>query len=109
GMLPSHVTVAGNANAVLAFTERTAPPDPAPALPSADAARPHPPAYFTLSDVYNNRDDRRVVTLTPAKTRLQIGKDNFAFSLTSSHAGYLYLLMVGSDGKTFDMIFPNKL
>jgi hypothetical protein len=49
------------------------------------------------------------VTLTPAKQSLRIGKDNFEFSLSSSHAGHVYLLMVGSDGKTFDMIFPNKL
>ena len=86
----------------------TKPPVPA-APPAVEAALPNPPAYYTLSDVYNNRDDRRIVTLKPAKQRLKVGKDAFEFSLTSSHAGYVYLLMVGSDGKAFDMIFPNKL
>jgi len=128
GVLPSHVTIAGNSNAVLAFVEGAsqAPaqsPVPAlpatapvadkvpasPAPPAAEVARPSPPAYYTLLDIYNNRDDRRTVTLTPAKQRLKIGKDYFQFSLKSSHAGYVYLLMVGSDGKEFDMIFPNKL
>ena len=29
--------------------------------------------------------------------------------MTSSHPGFLYLLMAGSDGKAFDIIFPNRL
>lgn len=195
GVLPSHVTLAGNANAVLAFATRTsteptkpaasappatvpsvsiviapsvppvtvpsppiavAPPvatvpsvptKPAPSVPPAtvpsfpatsppsvlvatapvavtapavlaapaapsvpETVRPSmPAAYYTLLDVFHNRDDRRVVTLTPAKSSFRINQDDVKFSLTSSHAGYIYLLMVGSDGKTFDMIFPNKL
>ena len=49
------------------------------------------------------------MTLVTGKPSFRIGQDNVEFKLTSSHAGYVYLLMVGSDGKTFDMIFPNKL
>ncbi|MFH1605479.1 MAG: DUF4384 domain-containing protein, partial [Pseudomonadota bacterium] len=55
------------------------------------------------------RDDRRSVTFKTAKSRFKIGKDKVEFSVSSSHAGYVYLLMVGSDGKTFDMLFPNSL
>lgn len=44
-----------------------------------------------------------------ARSKLKIGKDKLSFSIRSSHAGYLYLLMAGSDGKTFDLLFPNKL
>ncbi len=126
GILPSHVTVAGNSSTVLAFVERASQPPAAPPAPTrppastlttkppatpttTEAARPAPPAFYTLRDVYSNRDDRRVVRLAASKPRFQIGKDDVAFSLTSSHPGYVYLLMVGSDGKTFDMIFPNKL
>jgi hypothetical protein len=29
--------------------------------------------------------------------------------ITSTRPGYLYLLYAGSDGKTFDMLFPNQL
>ena len=63
----------------------------------------------TLRDIFNGRDDLRTVQLVPIKSRLMIAKDKFGFSLKSSHAGYVYLLMVGSDGKTFDLLFPNKL
>jgi len=66
-------------------------------------------APATLLDIFNGRDDRRTVTITPVKNRLKIGSDKFSFSLRSSHTGYLYLLMVGSDGNTFDLLFPNKL
>jgi hypothetical protein len=95
GFLPHHVTVAGNARAVLSFPE----------TPAATQTS----AYDTLLDIYSSRDDRRVVTLQAAKSALRIGVDEVDFSLTSSHAGYAYLLMVGSDGKSFDVLFPNQL
>jgi hypothetical protein len=49
------------------------------------------------------------VTLDLSQPRLKIGRDPLEFTLTSSHAGFLYLLMAGSDGKAFDVLFPNKL
>lgn len=95
GFLPHHVTIAGNPNAVLSFPERTAPVKTS--------------AYNALLDIYNSRDDRRSVSLQSAKSAFRIGKDEVGFTLTSSHAGYAYLLMVGSDGRSFDMLFPNRL
>ena len=68
-----------------------------------------PAAFYTLQDVFNSRDDRRVVTLQPGKPAFKINSDDVTFSLTSSHPGYVYLMMVGTDGKTFDMLFPNQL
>jgi hypothetical protein len=68
-----------------------------------------PAAYHTLQDIYSNRDDRRLVTLQASKPAFRIGIDSVDFTLSSSHAGYIYLLMVGSDGKSFDMLFPNTL
>lgn len=126
GVLPSHVTIAGNANAVLAFSERSAPPpaaaapvSPAPAAPAPVTTTPPAPdrpaqtalpaAYYTLADIYNNRDDRRIVTLQSAQPKFKIGADNISFTLKSDQPGYVYLLMVGTDGKTFDMLFPNQL
>lgn len=93
------------------------PPRPLPAAqPAAQPAPvPAPPvsampaAFYTLQDIYNSRDDRRVVTLQSGKPAFRINSDDVTFSLTSSHAGYVYLLMVGTDGKTFDMLFPNQL
>ncbi len=94
-------TVAESLKPVAAPTSVTKPtPAAGPALPGA---------YYTLNDVLNSRDDRRVVNLKPAKPAFKIGKDQVSFTLNSSHAGYVYLLMVGSDGKTFDMLFPNQI
>lgn len=100
GYLPHHITITGNPNAVLVLNANGA-------SPSAASSAVSP--VNTLLDVYNRRDDRRLVTLTPAKSALAIGRDKFEVSLTSREAGYVYLLMVGSDGKTFDMLFPNAL
>lgn len=109
-------------------TEATAPVVPAPApvpaaapapatpvaspapVPAPVAAAPaKPSALAALQDIYNSRDDRRLVTLTAAKTALQIGVDTIDFTLTSREGGYVYLVMVGSDGETFDLLFPNQL
>jgi hypothetical protein len=165
GYLPHNVTIAGNPNAVLAFSAvapATAPgvalppaslPSPGAALPppslgSSEAPPPKPPVetppppvvapvppapvvaplppvpapvvvmgappvaaspHATLADIYYRRDDRRRVDVALARPALKINRDKFEFTLTSSHPGYVYLLMVGSDGKTFDMLFPNRL
>ncbi|ASM76138.1 Caspase domain-containing protein [Vitreoscilla filiformis] len=42
-------------------------------------------------------------------TSLAIGKDFLDFSVTTNRPGYLYVLHVGSDGKTFDLLFPNQI
>lgn len=88
-----HLTLNGNADMVLA-----APAD----LPnSVDAAA-------VLKDIHANRDDRRRVKLSADKPAYKAGQDRVRFSLESSHAGFVYLLMAGSDGKHFDLLFPNK-
>jgi len=81
---------------------------PAPiVVTGAPVAEPSP--HAALADIYYRRDDRRRVELTLAKPALKINQDKFEFTLRSSHPGYVYLLMVGSDGKTFDMLFPNRI
>lgn len=98
---PHHVTIAGNGNAVLELKDT----DTGSTAETGKTANP----YKTLMDIYNSRDDRRVVTLKTDKPSLRIGQDKVEFTLASTHAGYVYLLMVGSDGKTFDLLFPNAL
>ena len=119
GFLPHHVVINGNPNMVLSYAAKdgdatasvaaaaTAPAKPATPAASSAGAKPSPLA--ALTDIYNSRDDRRLVTLTTTKPQLKIGKDSIDFSVTSREGGYLYLLMVGSDGQTFDLLFPNQL
>ena len=49
------------------------------------------------------------VQLVTARNSLRIGKDFLDFSVTTAQQGFLYLLQVGSDGKTFNLLFPNKI
>ena len=107
----SHIAITGNSNMVLAFNEKAG---AAPATAAGTAKSSNPVsniavvnALATLRDIYNGRDDRRVVTLQPTKSMLKIGKDAFEFTLNSSHDGHVYVLQVGSDGSTFNVLFPN--
>ncbi|MFA6971018.1 MAG: DUF4384 domain-containing protein [Gallionella sp.] len=113
GLRPHHIVIVGNTGAVMKFGGSTAAvsgtPLPAMAVGGGAPSPVAPEAYRTLLDIYNNRDDHRQVTLKSARNVLRIGRDSVEFSLTSTHSGYVYLLMVGSDGKSFDLIFPNKL
>lgn len=137
GFLPHHINVTGNSDLVMTLAADSpdeavevamptpvpapvpvppepiqqeqvveAQPAPQPALqtPAAESA---PPATFR--DIFNGRDDLRTVEVVLSRDKLKIGKDKLDFNVRSSHAGYLYLLMAGSDGKTFDLLFPNKL
>lgn len=97
GYTSHHISITGNSRAVLGFVDQREPP---PASPSP---------VNTLKDIYAQRDDRRVVTLNMREQKVRIGRDKVEFTVTSSHPGYLYLLMIGSDGRTFDMLFPNRL
>jgi hypothetical protein len=62
----------------------------------------------TLEDIYAQRNGRLNVEVTAPKS-LVIGKDPFTFNVRSSTNGYLYAVMLGSDGKSFYLLYPNKL
>ena len=49
------------------------------------------------------------VRLSPASNELRIRQDFLDFNVSTNKPGYLYLLQVGSDGKTFNLLFPNKI
>lgn len=91
-----HITVTGNADLRLKVAE------------AGEGTGQSVDAVAVLRDIHANRDDRRIVKVNPDKTEYRIGKDRANFTLFSSHAGHVYILMVGSDGKTFDLLFPNK-
>lgn len=61
-----------------------------------------------LTEIYAQRDSRRSVSVKTMGNSLKIGKDSLDLSVTSSHAGYLYLILLGSDNSSFYLLFPNE-
>jgi hypothetical protein len=61
----------------------------------------------TLQDIFHQRNPTRNVDVTLNKSILRIGKDNLQLTINSSHDGYVYLVMVGSDAQSFYLLFPN--
>ena len=115
GFRPHHIAITGNSNMVLSYAVKDPTPAATPAAqPNVPVAAPlaapvKPSPLAALKDIYGSRDDRRLVSLSTDKQALRIGKDNVSFSLSSREGGYVYVLMVGSDGETFDLLFPNQL
>ena len=63
----------------------------------------------TLKDIEQQRNPRRVVDVMVPKPILKIGKDSFDMSIKSSHDGYIYIVLLGSDTKSFYVLYPNGL
>ncbi|MET0858451.1 MAG: serine/threonine-protein kinase [Telluria sp.] len=125
-----HLALAGIAAAVLVasgagyviFSKREAPPvakpavsttapvavAPAVTVPKAPApsAAPFDPV-FALDEVLGGASLDRQVTVQVAKSQVTIDKDKLSFAVRSSHAGYVYLQMVGTDRNHFHLLFPN--
>ena len=136
---PHHITVTGNRNIVPMTVGRLpAAPAPAsststaataplpqlatvvmPALPTAAAlAEPAPPtpavapalaSLATLRDIDAQRTPRRRVDVKLSRSPLKIGRDPLDLAITSSHDGYVYVVLLGSDRKSFYLLFPNGL
>jgi Caspase domain/Domain of unknown function (DUF4384) len=123
------ITLQGHAQLPLSFVQAAAPaagPAPAPAAAAAPAPAPAPAptptptlapapsnaavdASKALADLHAAADRSLQVQLSLARPSLRIGKDLLDFSVNTAQPGYLYLLQVGSDSKTFNLLFPNKL
>ena len=63
----------------------------------------------TLKDIESQRNPMRVVNVKTNKQALKINKDYLDLEIKSSHDGYLYLALLGSDKKSFYILYPNKL
>lgn len=106
GFVPHHIMIVGNPDLPLAFPEpdakaaggKQAPTDASPTSP-----------VHTLRDIYNQRDDSRAIKFKASKDGFKIDKDKVEFTLSSTHPGHVYILMAGSDNKTLDLLFPNKV
>lgn len=95
-------------------TPVAAAPTPAPAPTPVAAPSPAPAtgavsASSALEDIAAASDRSYQIRITTAKDSMRIGQDMLDFSVTTNRDGYLYILQVGSDGKTFNLLFPNKL
>jgi len=62
----------------------------------------------TLEDIARQADPRRRPQVRAPQT-LRIGRDAFAFTLTSPVDGHLYVVMLGSDERSLYLLFPNRL
>jgi septal ring-binding cell division protein DamX len=103
--LPLSFVTTADAAPAAAATTATAEAAPAPA-PSATAPVN---AAQALQDLRAGADRSYQVNLNLARNSLRIGKDLLDFTVSSDRQGYVYLLQVGSDGKTFNLLFPNKI
>ena len=89
---------------------------PEPHKPAPEVAKPEPvkiePAMAslaTLKDILQQANPRRQVKVSLSKPALRIGKDSLDITVTSKHAGYVYMVMLGSDAQSFYILFPNGL
>jgi len=125
-----HLHVVGNAQMVLGFGNTSSSPSepvPAPALVTTPGSTTAPAVAIApapvpapqgapqvalrtmLEELVANGDPKRQVSVNPLRDRVIIGKDPVEFEVHTKDPGYLYLLHQGSDGKTVDLLFPNKL
>lgn len=117
-----HITVSGNREFVPAwFANAQAMAPAAPVAPVGVAAPPSTPPTATPTDpaglslrrvldqIHEQRDSKRSVVVRATRERLRIGADALGFSVMSSHAGQVYVALLGSDGQTLTLLFPNAL
>jgi hypothetical protein len=90
---------------------------PPPVVLAATPAAPVSPpsvdiplaSLATLKDIEAQRNPMRKLDIKLAKKTLKINQDYLVLQIKSSHDGYLYLVLLGSDKKSFYMLYPNKL
>lgn len=101
------------APAALAALSPPAPSPPllqdAPNLPPDPPPEPGAASLAALKDIEQQRNPRRRVDVRLSTPALRIGRDPLQLSVTASQAGYVYLVMLGSDRKSFYILFPNGL
>jgi hypothetical protein len=76
--------------------------------PAGGAVKPFAPMDI-LQEIYQQRDQQHVVAVVPEKAKVKIGEDKLRFRVNSLKPGYLYILMVGTDHKQFNLLFPNAI
>lgn len=87
------------------------PPKPIQPIKVVDIPKIEPAlaSLSTLKDIEQQRNPKRVVDVKVSKNVMKIGKDSLDLSIKSSHDGYVYLILLGSDSKSFYVLYPNGL
>ena len=88
------------------------PPAPTPLPVVAPAPAPIPVALTNaqaMQQLFDQRDAKRQVRVTPGQKKLRIGKDRLEFSVSADRTGYVYVALAGSDNKSAYVVFPNAL
>jgi hypothetical protein len=98
-------------------------PAPVPAPPPVQAAvalapspEPEPPppppplaSLATLQDIAAQADPRRTPLVSGQSRALRIGRDFLDLTITPPRDGFLYVVLLGSDARSFYLLFPNAL
>jgi hypothetical protein len=106
-----HIALAGNRDFVPAWfaqpvaVEATA--AAASGVPAASGSQAVAPMARVLEQIHEQRDGSRTVQVGIAPQRLAIGNGTLALRISSSHAGHVYIAMLGSDGESLYLLFPN--
>jgi hypothetical protein len=82
------------------------------AVPAPEKIPPQEPllaSLATLKDIEQQRNPKRMVDVKVSKPVMKIGKDSLDLSIKSSHDGYIYMILLGSDAKSFYVLYPNGL
>jgi len=91
-----------------ASAQPAAPTPTAPTAPGPAQARAFSVA-MALEEVHSLRDPGWNVTVEAESTTVRIGQGQLRFRIGSERAGFVYLLMVGTDRSHFYQLFPNAL
>lgn len=100
-----HMILGGNAGFVPGWL---ASGNAAHSQPGATLAGAAPPAGAALADILAQSDPRRKVIIGAPSKVLRIGKDALELTVTSSHDGHVYIVLLGSDNHSYYMLFPNE-
>jgi serine/threonine protein kinase len=90
----------------------TPPSTPGPADEPASAVSPpaRPPNPLAeLDRIFEQRNQAHNVGVALAQLQVRIAHDKLGFSIRSTRPGYLYVLMVGTDGQHLNLLFPNEV
>ena len=82
---------------------------PEPVKPVVEVAPPALASVETLKDILNQRNPKRSVDIKVDKKIMRIGVDALKLDIKSSHNGYVYVVLLGSDKKSFYLLYPNAL